>query len=88
MSILFRRRPSRVTIGSHRLGAVLSVPLLIMAATLAFLEWHDPTGPTVAGGVKHHDWTLALVLLSIGIGLYVAARAIGWIIDGFAGGKK
>jgi len=36
---------SRITIGFHRLGIVLAVPLVVLALGLAVFEWENPSGP-------------------------------------------
>jgi hypothetical protein len=41
-----RRKPrSRVTVGFHRVGIVLAVPLLAAAAIAAVWQWQHPSGP-------------------------------------------
>src|SRR5215472_11122942 len=46
-----RKRRSRVVVGFNRLGIVLGVPFLLIAAVLAFLQWQNPTGrPKVPEG--------------------------------------
>jgi hypothetical protein len=53
---------------------------------VAFLNYSDQFPPTTSPWlVKQRDWTWALLSLCLGIGLYLAARAIGWIIGGFTG---
>jgi hypothetical protein len=43
-----RRKPrSRVTVGFHRVGIVLAVPLLAAAGIAAVWQWQQPTGPLV-----------------------------------------
>jgi hypothetical protein len=37
---------------------------------------------------QRHDWTWALVALCLGVSLYLAMRALGWVIDGFAGSRR
>jgi hypothetical protein len=57
---------------------------------VAFLNFfdQDPTlEPPWLKQKPQHDWTWALVALCIGIVLYVAMRAFGWIIDGFRGSR-
>jgi len=34
---------------------------------------------------KERDWSRPLLALCLGIGLYLAMRALGWVIDGFLG---
>jgi len=36
---------------------------------------------------QQHNWTFALLLGGLGAGLYVLARAAGWVIEGFAGSR-
>jgi len=48
LSAWLRRKPrSRVTVGFHRVGIVLAVPLLAAAAIAAVWQWQQPTGPLV-----------------------------------------
>jgi hypothetical protein len=55
---------------------------------VAFLNWGDQdplvTSPWL---VKQHDWTWALICLFLSVGLYLAMRALGWVIDGFLGSR-
>ena len=88
---------SRISCGFHRIGVVLAVPPIIGSVIYAGYEWNwqaddratlgvdpsafilpsDQTGPHVA------NYTPAAVLLAAALALYAAARAIGWILDGF-----
>jgi hypothetical protein len=56
---------------------------------VAFLDWGDQdpwvTSPWL---VQQHDWTWALICLFLGVGLYLAMRALGWVIDGFLGPRR
>jgi hypothetical protein len=56
---------------------------------VAFLNWGDQD-PTVTPPwlVQQHDWTWALICLFLGVGLYLAMRALGWVIDGFLGPRR
>jgi hypothetical protein len=48
LQYLRNRKPrSRVTVGFHRIGIVLAVPLLAVAAIAAIMQWREPTGPLV-----------------------------------------
>lgn len=51
---------------------------------VAFLNPFDQFPPAKSPWTKHHyDRTWALVALCVGLALYIAMRAIGWVIDGF-----
>jgi hypothetical protein len=57
---------------------------------VAFLNFSDQDPPVEPPWLKQkpqHDWTWAFVALCIGIVVYVAMRAFGWIIDGFRGSR-
>ena len=76
---------SRVARGFHRTGivvAVVALPILLLAAGLAgHEEWLQRT--TQDSGQFHASFGTPLRLLGLAIILYVAARAIQRVFDGF-----
>jgi hypothetical protein len=61
---------SRVAEGFHRLGIALALPLLLIAGTLAFKEWVEPTGA----------WFWAGSLAALAVVLYLKANVVGWVV--------
>jgi len=59
----------------------------VRVSFLNFSGQFPPLKPPWLKQKPQHDWTWALVALCIGIVLYVAMRAFGWIIDGFRGSR-
>jgi hypothetical protein len=82
---------SRIHRGFHRIGIVSALPPLVGAACLAAIGlWRQFTdrGPWEDyGGAPTYlpDYRLALLLLALALTLYAAARAVGWVLDGFMG---
>ena len=69
--------------GFHRIGIVVALPILLLAAALAgYEEWLQRT--TQDPGQFHASFGTPLRLLGLAVILYVAARAIGRVFDGFA----
>jgi hypothetical protein len=62
---------SRVAEGFHRLGIALALPLLLIAGTLAFKEWVEPTGA----------WFWAGSLAALASVLYLKASVVGWVVQ-------
>ena len=78
---------SRVARGFHRIGVVVALPILLLAAGLAgHEEWLQRT--TQDPGQFHASFGTPLRLLGLAIILYVAARAIQRVFDGFMSTSK
>ena len=85
---------SRVARGFHRIGIVLALPPLLLAGWLAtqraWLPWSShpwDADPIVGQSPDDRMWGAynnSLLLLGLAIALYAVARALGWIVDGFA----
>jgi hypothetical protein len=80
---------SRIHRGFHWIGIVSALPPLVGAGCLAALglwrqvvdrgPWEDYGGaPTYLPSYR-----LALLLLALALALYIAARAVAWVLDGF-----
>ena len=58
---------------------------------VAFLNPFDQFPPAQSPWLKqtpHYDWTWALTALGVGVVLYLAMRATGWIIAGLLGSRS
>ena len=74
---------SRIALSFHRRGIVLALPVLLLAAGVAaHEEWLQRTTQDL--GQYHPSFGTPLRLLGLAVILYVAARAIGRVFDGFA----
>ncbi len=72
----------RVARGFHRIGIVVALPVLLLAAGLAgHEEWQQTTQDP---GQFHASFGTPLRLLGLAIILYAAARVIGRVLHGFA----
>ena len=82
---------SRFHRGSHRVGVVLAGLALLMAAGNAIAEvftWTITLGTQGASRPFAHqppDFSEALVYSALALALYIAARAVGWVLAGFIG---
>ena len=99
---------SRISEGFHRVGLVVAVPIILVAAfwavSAAFLFLNAPPIPNVIPDaatwsrlpldepfdayLRNHrtrseSLTFMALSLSIAVGWYAIARALGWIADGF-----
>lgn len=76
----------------HRVGVVLAVPVLILAAALGIHETVYPSGHIAPGpnGVPYYpsDYLVPVAVAVLALALYAAARAVGWIIAGFIGSER
>ena len=71
---------SRITRGFHRIGIVLAIPVLLLAAGLAGREeWLQRA--TQVPGQYHASFGTPLRLLGLAVILYAAARVIGRVFD-------
>ena len=61
---------NRIHRGFHRIGLVLAGLALLFAAFVA---------------VASTEKTFALFMVAFAVFLYVAARAVGWVLNGFMG---
>jgi hypothetical protein len=81
--------PQRIKTGFHRIGLVIAVAfgvvgaLLILASVPFFFGWIPGPGRALEMGLGALGFGLGNIAL--GALAYVAARALGWIIAGFAG---
>jgi len=61
-------------------------PISIDGVRVTYLNPFDQFPPAQSPWLhKQRDWTWALIALCIGFAAYTLMRAIGWVIDGFAG---
>jgi sterol desaturase/sphingolipid hydroxylase (fatty acid hydroxylase superfamily) len=74
-----QKKRSRTVIGFHRLGLVLAVPLFIAALVTAVFAWFSNGGRGFYW--EGAAWAGGLAVFAIFI--YIVARAVGWVIDGF-----
>ncbi len=71
-----------------RAGHKFTEPIEIDGVRVEFvglLGAYVPLTPVSAWQHKQRDWTWALVALCFSLAAYILMRAIGWVIDGFAG---
>ena len=83
-------RARRIKTGFHRIGVVLAVLLIVPGAvSIAIGAYLGFAGRNDASGALGFDASEALgfgaALVGAAALLYAAARALGWIIAGFAG---
>lgn len=91
---------NRIHRGFHRVGIVLAVPFLILAAGIAlqqtWIGWGAtdvPVHPRADGSFSYDEafphphafYGYALAWAVFAIALYATARAVGWVLDGFVG---
>jgi hypothetical protein len=55
---------------------------------VAFLNPFDQFSPATSPWfTRQRDWTWTLICVFLGVGFYLAMRALGWVIDGFLGSR-
>jgi hypothetical protein len=60
------------------------VPITIDGVRVTYLNPFDQFPPVQSPWLhEQRDWTPTLLVLCLGICSYIAARAIGWVVDGF-----
>ncbi len=89
---------SRIARGFHRIGIVAALPPLLLGIGIAcqetWLGWNAPAlpnPPRANGNLTYEEFTAhqayygyAIAWCCLALALYIAARAIGWVLDGFA----
>jgi len=57
--------------------------------SVKFLNWFDQSPLATPPWLrKQREWTWPLIALALGLGLFIAMRALGWVVDGFVNSRS
>jgi len=57
--------------------------------SVKFVNWFDQSPLASPPWLrKQREWTWPLIALALGLGLFLAIRALGWVVDGFVNSRS